>query len=197
MGKVSSRDPADEWEVTTPEWNGDVEVQLRDDEIAVVVPDDAPYTSDDVVITDGREHDETLFPADAAWPLVVPSVAGLVALAADWLDPLAGFGTAGWVLTVGLYWLYTLVGVLGTLALYERASAAPDEGLASNPWPYIVGGGLGFTAIQVLLRDLPATWQAVAGSLAGAFLFGCVVAASITGPLYLFVSARTSAPAAT
>ena len=191
MGRVHIQDNGGDREISS-RWDGTLELQLRDeDQIEIVVPDEAPYTADDIVITGSQAGGGSGYLGAApTWLLYVPTFLGICALLVDELDLLGGLGAIGGVLVVGLYWIYVLHAIVGTITLYSDAQELPVDGWLSNPWLYIVGGGAGFTLLSTVLWELPSTWQAIAASLAGAFIVGSVIASSITGPIYLFVRRR-------
>ncbi|MFD1589450.1 hypothetical protein ACFR9U_20940 [Halorientalis brevis] len=196
MGRIQIRDRTDEWEVTTASWEGVVEVRLDDgDDLEVVVSDHAPYTPDDIVVSEQRMGTaSTVFGHGPTWLLYVPTVLGLLTLAVDELGVLAPFpDPISWAISVGLYWTFFLVGVAGTVFLYNdaRALTATDRSWQPNPWPFIIAGGSVVAALQTLLVGLPSgSWQTVVASLGGLFVVGCTVASSIAGPLYLVARHR-------
>jgi hypothetical protein len=137
-----------------------------------------------------RGGDGDLFEDGPYWLLYLPTVLGLVALAVDETGVLATLGpSVAGAVTVGLYWVYFVYAVVGTVFLYNDARALATTGSAwtPNPWVYVVTGAVGIVAIRVL------RWPFPDGSLTGAltyllgvFVVGCVVAASVTGPMYLW-----------
>lgn len=191
MGRAHAQDNGGDRELPS-RWDGTLELQPRDeDRIELVVPDDAPYTADDIVITESRSEGGSGYLGDGpAWLLYVPTLLGICALLVDELGLLDGLGAIGGALVVGLYWIYVLYAVAGTVSLYNDALDLPVDGWPANPWLYIGSGGAVFTLLATVLWELPATWRAVVPSLVGAFIVGCVIASSITGPVYLLVRRR-------
>lgn len=187
---------SNEWRLRTERWEGSLQLNLRDREgIEIVVPSEAAYSADDVEVVEERSSDDPNVIGDGpTWLLLLPTILGLVALGVDWANPFSPASSIGSVLNVVLYWPYTLFSIVGTLYLYEQASALSGRGWQANPWLYVLAGGLGFTVVQALLGALPSTWELIGASLAGAFIFGCAVASSITGPIFLLVRRRLSEP---
>jgi len=196
VGRIQIRDRTDEWAVSTASWEGVVEVRLDgDDDLEVVVSDHSPYTAEDIVVTERRMGPASSVIGDGpTWLLYVPMVLGLLTLFVDTLGVLASFPSSiAWALSVGLYWTFFLFAAAGTVYLYNDALtlAAADRAWQPNPWTYILAGGTGVAAIQLLLVGLPSgTWQTTVASLAGLFVVGCVVASAIAGPVYLVARRR-------
>lgn len=116
------------------------------------------------------------------------SLGGLAGLAVGW-DVFAPGGTAsGRALAYALWVPFYLVGLRGTLWLYDDASAVARSHVnwRPNPWSYLGGGGAALAAALLLAAGVPATpldeFLAVAfGALVVATPIGSVAAA----PLYL------------
>jgi len=195
MGRIQIRDDSREWEITTADWEGVIELQL-DDDVEVVVSDDAPYTPDDVEITERQmPSPDSLFGAGPQWLLYAPTLLGLLALGLDELPILAPLSASiSWAVLVGIYWAFFLVAVVGTLVLYNDALDRGDGAdWTANPWGYILGGGLGVAAIHTAVTGVPGgSMASTLTTLAGVVIVGCAVSSAVAGPIYLLVRRRTA-----
>ncbi|MFB6179902.1 MAG: hypothetical protein ABEI77_09295 [Halorientalis sp.] len=141
MGRIQIADHHGEQEFTTSRWEGRIQLQLEDDALQVVVSDRAPYTADDVEITESGTRSQPPLSGDGPmWVLYLPTILGVLALVVDKGGVFSQVAPSiSWALTVGLYWCFFLFGVVGTLSLYADAATlrATDRSWQPNPWAYI------------------------------------------------------------
>lgn len=132
-----------------------------------------------------------------AWLALLPALATLAGLA---VGAAFGFGvfdtaTPGAQRAVAYAVLvpYFLLGVAGTLWLYEDATrlADADANWQPGPWRYVVGGGLAlelYYLLPVLAGRGPDS--GVVAYLAGGFVLALLLSSVVAGPVYLLQRRR-------
>jgi len=190
MGEIPVRDDADDEERHSGLLD-DVELRFDEDRSPmVVVSEEAPFTSQDVVLgNDGPEPANTQ-ELEIRW--IVLAASTVLALLA------VGLSAAGLLQTSGsspaaiagqlLRGLVLLAGAYGTFSLYADATylSYREKTWSPSPWLYLVPGGVVVAAY--LLWSLGATDPT---ALSGPALLGIAIVSGLlsavpTGPVYLY-----------
>lgn len=191
MGEISIRDETDD-EERPPNLLDDV-LELRFDEDRspmVVVSEEAPFTSQDVVLgNEGPAPAETL-ELEVRWAVLAAStVLAVVALALDSAGLLQTAGSSPAAVTgMFLQGLVLFAGTYGTFSLYADATylSASENSWSPSPWRYLVPGWV-VVGAYLLWELSPGDPTALpAPALIGVVLVAAALSAVPTGLVYLY-----------
>lgn len=197
MGEIRVRDDADD-EERHPSRLLDGVVELRFDEDRspmVVISEDAPFTSRDVVLGNEGPAPAESRELEIRWVVFAVSIALAVVtagLSAAGLFPASGSSAAA-VAGTFLHGFVLLGGSYGTFSLYADATylAYDEKSWSPSPWHYLVPGWVAVAA-YLLWRLAPTDPTALpVPALAGVALVAAALSAVPTGPVYLYNRHRT------
>lgn len=148
--------------------------------------DDTPSleTSGELSLFETEADDEFL----PVWFVGVPALLALGRVA------LALGGVSGGI-TVAYDALLVGVAALATDRLFTEADRwqGSDTDWTPNPWWYVVGGGIGVTAVVLGVAGEPAVFLARPTAVVGIFIVGLVCASAVAGPVFLLQRRRRGA----
>lgn len=192
MGETPIRDDADDEERHSPGlFDGAVELRFDEDRSPmVVISEEAPFTSQDVVL--GNEGPEPANTQELEVRWIVLAASTVLALLA------VGLSAAGLLQTAGsspaaiagqiLRGLVLVAGAYGTFSLYADATylSYSEKTWSPSPWLYLGPGGVVVAAY--LLWALGATDPTTLSTpaLLGVALVSAALSAVPTGPIYLY-----------
>lgn len=189
MGEIPTRDDADDEERHESGLLDDVELRFDEDRSPmVVISEEAPFTSQDVVL--GNEGPEPANTQELEIRWIVLAASTLLALLA------VGLSAAGLLQTSGsspaaiagqlLRGLVLLAGAYGTFSVYADATylSYSEKTWSPSPWLYLVPGGVVVAAYLLWSLGDPTTLSGPA--LVGIAIVSALLSAVPTGPVYLY-----------
>lgn len=191
MGEIPTRDDADDEERPESGLLDDVELRFDEDRSPmVVISEEAPFTSQDVVLGNEGPEPANTQELEVRWIVLAAStVLALLAIglsAAGLLQP-SGSSPAA-IAGQLLRGLVLLAGAYGTFSVYADAMylSYSEKTWSPSPWLYLVPGGVVVAAY--LLWSLGATDPTTLSgpALVGIAIVSALLSAVPTGPVYLY-----------
>lgn len=196
MGEISVRDDSDEERHSSRLLDGNVELRVDEDRSPMlVVSEDAPFTSRDVVLGNEGPAPSGSRELEIRWAVLAASTLVALLTAALTVSGLlpASESMAAAAVEPLLHGLVLLTGSVGTYSVYLDASylSTVERNWSPSPWAYLVPGGIVVAAYLLWQLGVTDPTTLPVPALVGVAVVAAALSAVPTGPVYLYNRYRT------